>query len=382
MANKISVQQIIFKFIQRGISCEYPYMIKQYPNISDDDKNAYRKGFNTPLDSEFALVYDESVYKKNRGLVVTDYGITYTTYIEEGFFVKSKIINFTWDMIHHVEYKDSVLYFVKYSDQEDRVAIKMEYFYMPKNKVKVKKTGEALASIFTEISQLAGSQKDIINEMDVLSNQSFEVSPDTETQYPQHQSSIKPKNIILIEQIMLKFIQRGICCEYSGWYSIVQYPNISDDDKAEFRKGFNIPLDTEFALVHSTSPFCDQGLVITDSGITCIPDNDAPNNIINFTWDMIHHVEYKDLILYFFIYPDQNKCVDINIKFFYKSKDQAKVKKTGEALASIFTEMAQLAEKSKITNVIDASSDPSPEAPHNTKRKEPLHPSKPVWKRK
>mgnify|MGYP000181673333 CR=1 FL=1 len=57
----------------------------------------------------------------------------------------------------------------------------------------------------------------------------------------------------------------------------------------------------------------DQGLVLTDGGVYCIPDNDKPDEKIVLPWSVIQRVEYKDLVLYFWGYGDETDYCPIHI---------------------------------------------------------------------
>ena len=88
----------------------------------------------------------------------------------------------------------------------------------------------------------------------------------------------------------------------------------------------------------------NQGLVITDGGIYCIPDNDKLDEKIVLPWSIIHHVEYKDLVLYFFGYENNTDNCPIHVSYFMKNDDYNKARRVGQSLAEIFTSMAQCVE--------------------------------------
>ena len=74
------------------------------------------------------------------------------------------------------------------------------------------------------------------------------------------------------------------------------YPNIPSNVKHTIRISWGIDLDEEILYVRDSSFWNDrnQGLVITDCGIICIPDNDDMNDRIHILWENVEHVEYKD----------------------------------------------------------------------------------------
>lgn len=117
--------------------------------------------------------------------------------------------------------------------------------------------------------------------------------------------------------------------------------NIPEDVKSEVRQNFGIEYNEQVLFVRDTSFWNsrNQGLVLTDGGIYCIPDNEKADEKIFFTWSAVKQVEYKDLVLYFWGYEEDN-C-PIHISYFMKSDDSTKALRLGKALAQNFTEMAQ-----------------------------------------
>ena len=93
------------------------------------------------------------------------------------------------------------------------------------------------------------------------------------------------------------------------------YPLIPDDVKYQIRRNFDLSLDEEILYVRDSSSWNDrnQGVVLTDCGIIWIPDNDNIQNKINFSWEIIEHVEYKDECLYFFGYSGRDDNYPIRI---------------------------------------------------------------------
>lgn len=125
------------------------------------------------------------------------------------------------------------------------------------------------------------------------------------------------------------------------------YPQIPDWAKSFVRPNFGISCNEEILFIRDTS-FWDsknQGIVVTDGGVYCIPDNDKPNETVTFSWSDVHHVEYKDLILYFWGYGDQPGYCTIHISFFMKKGDYDETaRRIGQSLAQTFTSMAQCVE--------------------------------------
>lgn len=118
---------------------------------------------------------------------------------------------------------------------------------------------------------------------------------------------------------------------------------IPEDVKGSVRQNFGIDFSEDVLFVRDTSFWNsrDQGLVITSSGVYCIPDNDSPDDKIAFSWDIVKNVIYKDSVLYFFGYGDETDYCQIHISFFMKDDDDRKAYRLGNKLAQMFTSMAQ-----------------------------------------
>lgn len=121
------------------------------------------------------------------------------------------------------------------------------------------------------------------------------------------------------------------------------YPNIPSDVKHKIRINWGLNLDEEILYVRDSSFWNDrnQGLVITDCGIICIPDNDDMNDRIHILWESIDHVEYKDELLYFFGYGDRDNNCPIHISHFLKETSAYSKRGAGYIFQRIFTCMAQ-----------------------------------------
>lgn len=121
------------------------------------------------------------------------------------------------------------------------------------------------------------------------------------------------------------------------------YPNIPSNVKHTIRISWGIDLDEEILYVRDSSFWNDrnQGLVITDCGIICIPDNDDMNDRIHILWENVEHVEYKDELLYFFGYGDRDNNCPIHISHFLKGASDSSKQGAGDIFQRIFTHMAQ-----------------------------------------
>lgn len=121
------------------------------------------------------------------------------------------------------------------------------------------------------------------------------------------------------------------------------YPKIPSDVKHKIRINWELDLDEEILYVRDSSFWNDrnQGLVITDCGVICIPDNDDMNDRTHILWENVDHVEYKDELLYFFGYGDRDNNCPIHISHFLKETSDYSKKGAGDIFQKIFTRMAQ-----------------------------------------
>lgn len=121
------------------------------------------------------------------------------------------------------------------------------------------------------------------------------------------------------------------------------YPKIPSDVKHKIRINWGLDLDEEILYVRDSSFWNErnQGLVITDCGVICIPDNDKMDDKIHFLWENVDHVEYKDELLYFFGYGDRDNNCPIHISHFLKETSGYSKRGAGYIFQRIFTRMAQ-----------------------------------------
>ncbi len=122
------------------------------------------------------------------------------------------------------------------------------------------------------------------------------------------------------------------------------YPNISDSLANLLADHFSLHVDEEILYVRDTSFWNDQnqGTVVTDWGITIVPDNDEPDKLFQFEWKDIDHFEYRNRKLLLFSSQSRNDNIPIDINLFLKEIDDDSLCRTnGEVLADIFTAMAQ-----------------------------------------
>ncbi len=123
------------------------------------------------------------------------------------------------------------------------------------------------------------------------------------------------------------------------------YPHIPEEVKSAVRNNFGIGVDEEILFVRDTSFWHsrNQGLVITDYAIKCIPDNDNVKDYILIPWNSIDHVEYESPCLYFFG-EERDDNVPINIDFFTKDMSNAVKRVCGTSLAKALTNIAKTQE--------------------------------------
>ena len=96
------------------------------------------------------------------------------------------------------------------------------------------------------------------------------------------------------------------------------YPHLPENVKNSIRTNFHLDYDDKIFFIRDTSWWDNrnQGSVITDKGIVCIPDNDKANEIVLFYWADIDRVEYQDLVLH--LWNNEGYSYPIHISYFIK----------------------------------------------------------------
>ena len=115
------------------------------------------------------------------------------------------------------------------------------------------------------------------------------------------------------------------------------YPNIEESDREKVRISFLLDQNETILYVHDPGNCHQNGLVITDMGITVIKDNDGSDEKITISWQEVYNVKYKELCLFF--YDFNNVCTSVPMKAFGYSDESGSI--FGELLAETFTEMAR-----------------------------------------
>lgn len=131
--------------------------------------------------------------------------------------------------------------------------------------------------------------------------------------------------------------------------------NIPDGAIHSFRNNFQLHIDEIVLYARDTSFWNEknQGTVVTDWGVTCVPDNDHMDQIIQIPWEKVLYVEYSGETLYFFYGENRNEHYAIHISHVLKETNQYYAKK----LAEIFTEMAKSQVVETIDDIIDRTAE-------------------------
>lgn len=127
-----------------------------------------------------------------------------------------------------------------------------------------------------------------------------------------------------------------------------------EETLGRLRSNFKIPLEEIILFQRDTSFWSDnnQGLVITDDGIYCLPDNEDATSLFFVGWKDFDTVRYQELTLYFL--SDGKEIVHMSKDMFFKGSD-IPFKEKGTALAAALTQIAQLVETEiGVRELIDA----------------------------
>lgn len=109
-----------------------------------------------------------------------------------------------------------------------------------------------------------------------------------------------------------------------------------------FRQNFGLSFEDKVLFCRDTSFWNErnQGVVVTNNGVYCNPDNSDYNKSFHFKWSDIDRVEYKDQVLYFFL--SDNRYWNIHISYFCKNSNNTSVcDRIGITLAGMFTGMGK-----------------------------------------
>ena len=114
--------------------------------------------------------------------------------------------------------------------------------------------------------------------------------------------------------------------------------NIPANVKNDVRNNFGISFDEEILFVRDTGFWNsrNQGLVITDEAIYCIPDNDNPEQKIYIPWSSMYQVRFKDLVMNINAnFTDGSSECPIHISYFVKSVDENTQSRVGNKIADL-----------------------------------------------
>jgi len=114
--------------------------------------------------------------------------------------------------------------------------------------------------------------------------------------------------------------------------------NIPANVRNDVRNNFGISFDEEILFVRDTGFWNsrDQGLVITDEAIYCIPDNDNPEQKTYIPWSSMHQVRLKDLVMNINAnFTDGSNECPIHISYFVKSDDEDTQSRVGYKIADL-----------------------------------------------
>lgn len=120
--------------------------------------------------------------------------------------------------------------------------------------------------------------------------------------------------------------------------------NLSDDTMSNLRNTYGISLDEEIVFERDTSFWLNnnQGVVITDKAIYCIPDNEKNDEKLIFDWTEFDDVKYKELNFYF--KRDKKDIGSLGSNYFFKNISSEKLKNVGPKLADMLTRLSRLYE--------------------------------------
>lgn len=139
---------------------------------------------------------------------------------------------------------------------------------------------------------------------------------------------------------------KGFWNKYTNEYDFM-YVKIPNDTKNAVRQNFGISFNEEILFVRDTSFWSskNQGLVITDNGIYCIPDNNSPEEKIEFGWKDVSKVKFRDWVLFFYGYGNEEDYCPIHVSYFCKKEEL--YDKIGNKCAEMFLRIANSTQPEK-----------------------------------
>lgn len=142
---------------------------------------------------------------------------------------------------------------------------------------------------------------------------------------------------------IFKYSIRGYIA-YVNDYDCFAFPSIPDGIKVKARRNFGISLQDTILLIRDSGFWnnTDQGIVVTDSGLYGVNDNDDKENSSWFLgWGDISSVRYQELSA--IIKDNSGEEVDVYISRFLKVTDE-EAQKCGKGFAWLLNRMARAVE--------------------------------------
>lgn len=130
-----------------------------------------------------------------------------------------------------------------------------------------------------------------------------------------------------------------------GKHIVCMMTNISDTAKASIRDNFNLDIHEQILFFNDTSFFGNknQGLVITNKRLACIPDNDE-GDVFSFAFNDIERVEYREMQIYLWGYGNDEDNVPLALNYFFSFNGETSAVKTdAQKIAAVLNKMVTVA---------------------------------------
>lgn len=130
-----------------------------------------------------------------------------------------------------------------------------------------------------------------------------------------------------------------------GKHIVCMMTNISDTAKASIRDNFNLDIDEQILFFNDTSFLGNknQGLVITNKRLACIPDNDE-GDVYSFAFNDIQRVEYREMQIYLWGYGNDEDNVPLPLDHFFSfNGETSAVKADAQKIAAVLNKMVTVA---------------------------------------
>lgn len=130
-----------------------------------------------------------------------------------------------------------------------------------------------------------------------------------------------------------------------GKHIVCMMTNISDTAKASIRGNFNLDIDEQILFFNDTSFLGNknQGIVITNKRLACIPDNDE-EDVYSFAFNDIQRVEYREMQIYLWGYGNDEDNVPLPLEHFFSfNGETSAVKADAQKIAAVLNKMVTVA---------------------------------------